>query len=187
MIGNRCGRVFVGGAVLAGGLIGSVGLAPWAGGAGAAIEAGKVINLGNNIEVTVAKGWTAGQVSAGKVAISNESSHAVLEIITGASQTTSVTSTLQIDFAQFEKGFELTHPKLTNQQSGQVGGPVFNELASFAYTAIFKKEKLGGVAIEYQNTTTKVGAFAIVLVKQAYLSKIKPAAGQMLKSLVTNP
>ncbi len=187
MFGKWCGRVIVGGSVLAGGLFGSIGLASWANGAGASIEAGKVINLGNNIEVTVAKGWTAGQVVGGKVALSNEANHAVLEIITGASTATAVTSTLLTNFTQFEAGFQLTHAKITNRQTGQVSGPVFNELASFAYTAIFKKQKLGGVAIEYQSTTTKVGAFAIVLAKQAYVSKIKPAAGQMLKSLVTNP
>ncbi|HEY2214819.1 MAG TPA: hypothetical protein VGH31_07170 [Acidimicrobiales bacterium] len=183
MIGKRCGRIIVGGSVLAGALFGA------ASGAGAAINAGggKVINLGNNIEVTVAKGWTAGRVIAGKVALSNEASHAVLEIVTGPSTAATVTSTLQTNFTQFAAGFELTHAKITSPESGQISGKVFNEAASFAYTAIFKKQKLGGVAIEYQNTTTKVGAFAIVLAKQAYVSKIKPAAGQMLKSLVTNP
>ena len=55
------------------------------------------------------------------------------------------------------------------------------------YVGTFEGQTLGGLAIEYQNSTTSDGAFAIVIAKQSDKPKLKNVISQMFESIATNP
>jgi hypothetical protein len=157
-----------------------------ASGAGAA--SGKTVNFGNNTEITVAPGWSIGKVTDGKLAITKNSPHAVIEVASGAVETGSVTTNDNTNFSQFAKGFGLKGIKISGRQTAQIpGGGKFDEASSVTYTGNYQGQKLGGLAVEYQNSTSGDGAFAIVIAKQSDKPKLKSVISKMFQSIATNP
>jgi hypothetical protein len=174
----------VGSVVLAAGIgITAVALLP----APLAGAAGKTVQVGNNTAVVVAPGWSAGKAQAGKLAITHKSPHAVIEVAAFNGVTGTAASSDATNLSQFITGFGLTKVKQSNKQSAQIpGGGQFDSAASITYTGSYQGQKLGGVAVEYQNTTTGDGAFAIVIAEQSDKSKLKKAVNQMFASIANN-
>ncbi len=155
---------------------------------GAGAASGKTVNFGNNTEITVAPGWSIGKVNDGKLGITKNSPHAVIEVASGTGETGSVTTNGNTNFSQFAKGFGLKSIKVSGRQTAQIpGGGKFDEASSLTYTGNYQGQKLGGLAIEYQNSTNGDGAFAIVIAKQSDKAKLKKAVSQMFESIATNP
>jgi hypothetical protein len=150
--------------------------------------AGKTVEIGNNTAVTVPSGWTAGTAKAGKLAVTHKSPKAVLEIevLTGVGGTVESNRTASIN--GFTSGFGLTKVKLSGTQSTKLptGGP-YDQAASVAFTGRYQGQTLGGAAVEYQNSTTGAGAFAVVIAKQSDQGKLNKAVSQMFESIATNP
>jgi hypothetical protein len=148
---------------------------------------GKTVNFGNNTEITVAPGWSIGKVKDGKLALTKSSPHAVIEVASGT-ETADVTTAVATGFSQFATGFGLKSVKVSGKQTAQIpGGGKFDEASSLTYTGKFEGQMLGGLAIEYENTTTSDAAFAIVIAKQSDKPKLQKAISQMFESIATNP
>jgi hypothetical protein len=153
-----------------------------------AAAAGKTVQIGNNTAVTVAPGWTASTPKGGKLGLTHTSPQAVVEIAAGAGETGTVDSNRTTNVNGFMTGFGMKQVKVSAPQAAQIpGSGKFNELSSVTYTGKYQGQKLGGVAVEYQNTTTGDGAFAIVVAKQSDKSKLRTAVNQMFQSIATNP
>jgi hypothetical protein len=157
-----------------------------AGWAGAA--AGRTINFGNHTEVTVAAGWSAGNVKAGKLALTKSSPHAVVEVASERGETGTVTANDSAHLNQFTHGFGLQHVKVSGSETAKIpGSRKFTQAASLDYSGTFGGQTLAGLAVEYQNPKTGDAACAIVIAKQSDRPKLEKAVDQMFESIATNP
>jgi hypothetical protein len=167
---------------VAAGLAAGVLVAPMAG------AASKTIQIGNATAVTVPSGWTVSHPGTGKVGLTHVSPHAVIEIAAGPGETGTAVANDTANFNDFAKGFGMKHVKTSGKQSAQIPvGGKFDEVASLTYVGTYQGQTLGGVAVEYQNSKTGDGAFAIVVAKQSDKSKLKKTVDQMFESIATNP
>jgi hypothetical protein len=159
---------------------GSIGVLP----AGAS---SKTVQIGNATAVSVPSGWTVSHPATGKVGLTHSSPKAVIEIAAGAGETGTVAANEGTNFSEFVKGFGMTHVKAGPKKTAQVpGGGKFDQASSIIYTSKYEGQTLGGIAVEYQNSTTGDGAFAVVVANQSDKSKLKKVVDQILASIATN-
>ena len=148
----------------------------------------KTFTIGNHTEITVAAGWVAGKVKGDKLGISHVSPKAIIEVAVAKGETGSVAANGMANLQGFASGFGLTNVKTTLQQTAKIpGGGKFNQAASITYTGTYLGHTLGGLVVEYQNTKTTDGAFAIVVAQQSGKPKLKKAVNEMFRSIATNP
>jgi hypothetical protein len=149
--------------------------------------ASKAVQIGNFTSVTVPSGWKVSHPEAGKLAITKNSPHAVIEIEAAPGETGTVVANETTNVTQFMSGFGMTHVKVTAKQSEQIpGGGKFDEAATETYTGQYQGTKLGGAAVMYQNSKTGDAAFAIVVAQQSDKPKLKKAVNQMFNSIAAD-
>jgi hypothetical protein len=155
--------------------------------AAAASAKSKIVQVGNNTAIAVPPGWSVSHDNPLQLGLTHNSPHAVIEVAALTAQTGSVVTNGMANFNQFASGFGLTHIKESNKSSGRIPGNLkFDEGASVTYTAKYQGQTLGGLAVEYQNSTTGDGAFAVVIAKQSDKPKLKKMVNQMFNSIAAN-
>lgn len=180
----------------AAGVVGAVGVIGVSGVVGAGVGTAaatattraKTINIGNHTEITVAPGWVAGKVKGAKLGLSHASPKAIIEVAVGTGETGSVATNGMANLQGFATGFGLTKVTSNLEQTAKIpGGGTFNEAASITYSGNYMGQSLGGLVVEYQNSKTTDGAFAIVIAQPNAKAKLKKDINSMFKSLATNP
>lgn len=147
----------------------------------------KIVQIGNNTAIAVPSGWAVSHDNPLQLGLTHKSPHAVIEVAALTAQSGSVATNGTANFNQFASGFGLTHIKTSDKSSGQIPGELkFDEGASVTYTAKYQGQTLGGLAVEYQNSVTGDGAFAVVIAKQSDKPKLKKMVNQMFNSIAAN-